>query len=100
MTEDLIRSVVQEILAQMGTPGAASAADARRATLGSLGVFSNAADAVAAADDAFHRFKTRHLADRAKAVEVIKSICVDQAEELGRMELDETKIGRLDHKIA
>ncbi|MDX2039371.1 MAG: aldehyde dehydrogenase [Isosphaeraceae bacterium] len=101
MTEDLIRSVVQEILAQMGTPGAASAADARRATSsGSLGVFSNAADAVAAADDAFHRFKTRPLADRAKAVEVIKSICVDQAEELGRMELDETKIGRLDHKIA
>ena len=30
----------------------------------------------------------------------IRTICVEQAEELGRLELDETKIGRLDHKIA
>ena len=35
-----------------------------------------------------------------KAVECIRSICVNQAEELGRLELEETKIGRLDHKIA
>ena len=34
-----------------------------------------------------------------KAVETIRKICVDQAEELGRLELEETKIGRLDHKI-
>src|SRR5262249_21728424 len=27
-------------------------------------------------------------------------ICSDRADELGRMEMDETKIGRLDHKIA
>ena len=33
-------------------------------------------------------------------MQAIRAICVEQAEELGKMELGETKIGRLDHKIA
>ena len=53
-----------------------------------------------AAEAAFQSFQSRPVADRAKAVECIRSICVNQAEELGRLELEETKIGRLDHKIA
>ena len=53
-----------------------------------------------AAEAAFQAFQSRPLADRAKAVECIRNICVNQAEELGRLELEETKIGRLDHKIA
>ena len=56
--------------------------------------------AVAAAEAAFQAFRTRPLDDRKKAVDCIRKICVEQAEELGRMELEETKIGRLDHKIA
>src|SRR5262249_26897766 len=67
---------------------------------GNLGVFATVDDAVVAAEKAFQSFKTRPLADRRKAVECIRKICVEQAEELGRAELEETKIGRLDHKIA
>ena len=55
---------------------------------------------MAAAEAAFQAFRTRPLDDRKKAVDVHQTICVEQAEELGRMELEETKIGRLDHKIA
>jgi aldehyde dehydrogenase len=32
-------------------------------------------------------------------IAIIRRICFDQAEELGRMEMEETKIGRLEHKI-
>ena len=99
MTEDLIRNVVQEVLAQMGTAGS-NGSTAARSSSGRLGVYGTVDEAVHAAEVAFQQYKTRPLADRAKAVEIIKTICVDQAEELGRMELDETKIGRLDHKIA
>ena len=35
-----------------------------------------------------------------KAIDIVKTICDQQAEELGRLEFEETKIGRLDHKIA
>jgi aldehyde dehydrogenase len=63
-------------------------------------VYQTADDAVAASVAAFREFRKRPLDDRSKAVGVIKTICVEQAEELGRAELEETRIGRLDHKIA
>ena len=103
MTEDLIRSVIQEVLSQMGNGNGASTAPtngAGRKPSGSLGVYPTADDAVAAADAAFQQFRKRPLADRKKAIDVIRKVCVEGAEELGKAELEETKIGRLDHKIA
>jgi aldehyde dehydrogenase len=101
LTEDLIRNVVQQVLTQMGGPAGAHVGNgAARRPSGRDGVYATADDAVAAAEAAFQQFRRRPLADRRKAVEVIKRICVEQAEELGRRELEETKIGRLDHKIA
>ncbi|MFI5459050.1 MAG: aldehyde dehydrogenase [Isosphaerales bacterium] len=100
MTEDLIRNVVQEVLAQMGNGALATNGRAQSRPSGNLGVFSTVDDAVMAAEGAFQSFKTRPLHDRRKAVECIRKICAGQAEELGRLELEETRIGRLDHKIA
>jgi aldehyde dehydrogenase len=100
MTEDIIRNVIQEVLAQMGNGSALGNGKASPRPSGNLGAFATAADAVAAADAAFQSFRTRPLEDRRKAVDCIRKICVEQAEELGRAELEETKIGRLDHKIA
>jgi len=99
MTEDIIRNVVQEVLAQMGNGVSLTNGKAPSRLSGNLGVFSTVDDAVTAAGAAFQEFRTRPVADRRKAVESIRKICVDQAEELGRLELEETKIGRLDHKI-
>ena len=100
MTEDIIRNVIQEVLAQMGTAPALVNGKAPASPSGNLGAFATAADAVTAADTAFQSFRSRPLSDRRKAVDAIRKICVEQAEELGKAELEETKIGRLDHKIA
>ncbi|MBX6312660.1 MAG: aldehyde dehydrogenase [Isosphaeraceae bacterium] len=100
LTEDLIRSVVQQVLTQMGSPAAALSNGAARRPSGQDGVYPTVDAAVSAAEAAFQEFKQRPLADRKKAVAEIKRICIEQAEELGRLELEETKIGRLDHKIA
>src|SRR5439155_3031565 len=99
LTEDLIRSVVQQVLAQMGGPGAPTNGAARKPA-GQFGVYPTADAAVAAAEAAFQVYRRRPLGDRRQAVAAVKAICVEQAEELGRLELDETKIGRLDHKVA
>lgn len=99
MTEDLIRNVVQQVLSQMGGDGGAAANGASRPS-GQDGVYPSADAAVAAADVAFRAFRLRPLGDRDKAVKAIKRLCVDRAEEWGRKELDETKIGRLDHKVS
>ncbi len=99
MTEDLIRNVVQQVLSQMGGSQPTNGTPATKPS-GSFGVYPTADSAVAAANAAFQVFRTRPLADRKAAVDAIRTICVEQAEELGRLELEETKIGRLDHKIA
>ncbi len=39
------------------------------------------------------------LEERGRMVDIIRRICNDRREELGRMEMEETKVGRLDHKI-
>jgi aldehyde dehydrogenase len=102
ISEDLIRNLVQEVLSQMGGNGAAATNGngVSRPPSGRLGVHPTADEAVKAADAAFQKYRTRPYADRRAVVDIIKSICVNQAEELGKMEFDETGIGRLDHKIA
>jgi aldehyde dehydrogenase len=100
MTEDLIRNVVQQVLSQMGGSPSLGNGAARTTASGDFGRYPTADAAVAAAESAFQAFRTRPLGDRKKAIDAVRTICREQAEELGRMELDETKIGRLDHKIA
>ena len=97
-TEDLIRSVVHQVLSQMGSATPTTNGSARSS--GQFGVYPTADAAVNAAEAAFQQFRYRPLGDRLKAVDCIRKICVENAEELGKAELEETKIGRLDHKIA
>src|SRR6516225_51577 len=95
VTDELVRSVVQEVLSHMlnGKPAPANGETSR------WGVFDDVDSAVAAAVEAQQQFEIRGLEDRRKAVNCIRRICIDQAEPLGREEMNETKIGRLKHKI-
>jgi aldehyde dehydrogenase len=95
VTDELIRSVVQEVLVHMRNGrGAPTNGHARR-----WGVFDDVNEAVAAAVEAQRQFEARGLEARRKAVDCIRRICVEQKETLGREEFEETKIGRLAHKI-
>jgi aldehyde dehydrogenase len=95
-----ISRVVQEVLAELGKRNVPGAAPARRsATTDRFGVFRKVSDAVAAAADAQRALERRGLEARAQAIACIRKICIEQAEELGRAEFEETKIGRLEHKI-
>lgn len=96
-TEAAIRQVVQEVLSQLGrSPYVAGNGKAQD---GLWGVFKTVDQAVAAANDGFKQLSSRGIADRIKAINCVRQITEQQAEELGRLELEETKIGRLDHKI-
>ena len=90
---DTIRSVVQEVLAQLGKTPKAPLRD------GDLGVFQSVDQAVAAATEGFKKLSESPLAARSTVIEIVRKMCDEQAEELGRLEFEETKIGRLDHKI-
>jgi aldehyde dehydrogenase len=95
-TADTIRLVVEEVLAQLGK---APKSPLGKHVDGDWGVFQSVDQAVAAATEGFERLSEAPLSARVTAIDLVKRMCEDQAEELGRLEFEETKIGRLDHKI-
>jgi len=117
VNEALIRDVVAEVLgrlsklappptappepAQPAAPPSAPATSARPAGSSGrrFGVFQDAHEACEAAAAAFLQLREKGVAARVKVVEIIKTLADANAAEWGRIELEETKIGRLDHKI-
>ncbi|MCS1409459.1 MAG: Succinate-semialdehyde dehydrogenase (acetylating) [Verrucomicrobia subdivision 3 bacterium] len=113
LNESLIRDVVAEVLGRLEgqTGGAAGAGGsvapsmdscqwhARSSSGGTDGVFQTAAEACEAAYAAYLDLQKGGIEARRKVEEIIKTLCNDNAELWGRIELEETKIGRLDHKI-
>ncbi|NIL99187.1 MAG: aldehyde dehydrogenase family protein [Planctomycetales bacterium] len=112
ITESQIRDVVQQVLSQLDAPpldsqpncGCHSSSHNACACNGSSyegrrGVFEDVGQAVAAATAAFEQLSQRTREDRERIIGHIRRIAVDQCVELGTMEMEETKIGRLEHKI-
>lgn len=127
--QQLVRDIVQEVLARMGrgaANGAAPAAarpacgckggtaacgpgcgcdgacrGARRAggRPGRFGVFTDVDEACAAAAHAQAQLAEKGVAGRRKVIEIVKRLARENAQAWARLELDETKIGRLDHKV-
>src|SRR5947199_4023672 len=94
LTDDLIRSVVKDVLTHMKVAPAPA-----NGKSGRFGVFDDVGEAVAAATAAQRKFERMGIEARRKATDCVRRICIERADELGREELDETKIGRLVHKI-
>ena len=98
ISEDLIRSVVSQVIQEV-QGDAATRPSSVAVGSGRFGQFDCADEAVAAARIAFERLRERPMEDRKKAIDHIRRISIDQAVELGTMEMEETGIGRLQHKI-
>lgn len=119
VNEALIRDVVADVLTRLGgVPAAAKPASALAAApaksdcgcggkssagparRGTFGVFEDASEACAAAQESFLQLQKAGVAARVKIIDIVKAMAAANAQTWGKLELDETKIGRLDHKIA
>jgi len=122
VNENLIRDVVAEVLGKLGGTATATAksspapsapapksescgcgtkkATSALALRGKFGVFATAEEACEAAQEAFLQLKEKGVAARRKIEEIVKALAEKNAEQWGTIEYNETKIGRLDHKIA
>ncbi len=96
--ESVVREVVSEVLERLRQEPERKA-PARRSDSASHGVFATAQEACDAAQDAFEDLRRKGMEARRKVEEIVKALCEENAEAWGRLELEETGIGRLDHKI-
>ncbi len=109
LNENLVREVVAEVLGRLGklsaqaaqefTPSGANPARSAASAPRKWGVFQDAREACEAAGAAFLQLQEKGIAARVKVIEIVKTLADANAVEWGRIELEETKIGRLDHKI-
>ncbi|MHB8523152.1 MAG: aldehyde dehydrogenase [Limisphaerales bacterium] len=118
--ETLIREVIEEVLGRLGggpapakpaasapvpppAPacgcGAKGPAASGSVSRGRFGVFADANEACAAAQAAYLQLQQKGVQARRQAVEIVKTMADANAVPWGKLELEETKIGRLDHKI-
>jgi aldehyde dehydrogenase len=98
MIAEIAKEVVARLRVQMQQP-TASAAPSKSLTAARDGVFATVDEAANAAFEAQKIVAEMSLEDRGRMIDIVRRICNDRREELGRMEMDETKVGRLDHKI-
>jgi aldehyde dehydrogenase len=109
MVAEIADEVISRLLTHLDAParpvapangaGAGRAPAKKKPVATGYGVFQTVDEAVAAAAEAQVRVAEMSLEERGRMIAVIRRICEEQAEELGRMELDETRIGRLEHKV-
>ncbi|MCE0499791.1 MAG: aldehyde dehydrogenase EutE [Methylacidiphilales bacterium] len=92
--ERLVSKVVSEVLARLQTQVTTVKSGASN-----FGVYENMNDACDAAHRSFEKLRDLGVSARKKAINVIRRMCVAKATEWGTIEFNETKIGRLNHKI-
>lgn len=103
MNQQIISAVVSEVLAQIkkeGQGGSIAAPAIVSRPSKRMGVFNTADEAAEAARKGQAQLRSKGIAARVEIINLVKRICTEKADEWGKLEFAETKIGRLDHKIA
>jgi aldehyde dehydrogenase len=102
VSQQMIAEIAREVVARLGIQMRTSAASRSLATGGAAagdGVFATVDAAANAAFETQKKVAAMSLEERGRLIDIICRVCNDRREELGRMEMEETKVGRLDHKI-
>ena len=96
--DPMIAAIVEEVLERL-QPQLSSKSALKTPEGSSNGVFATVDEAVKAAATAQEHLAATGLEERGKVIDLIRQLCSEKSAEWGRMELEETRIGRLDHKI-
>ena len=99
LNQEMVAEITREVVARLQAQMQAGAVAPPSTSQIRDGVFPTVDAAVQAAAASQLKVGQMSLADRGKAVAIIKRMCEQNADDWGRQELAESKIGRLDHKI-
>ncbi len=90
LSEEQINRIVEQVVSQIK----ATESDAN------WGVFNNMEAAIEAAHQAFGEFRKFGVRARKKLLDAVRQMALEHKEELARMTVEETGMGRVDHKIS
>ena len=65
-----------------------------------IGVYTDMKDAIDAAECGYKAIRAMSLEQREKIIQIIRDLCRSEAPTMARLGVDETKMGRVDHKTA
>ena len=94
--EQLIADIAREVVERLRHSAPAASAPAAAA---GHGVFASVDEAVRAAAEAQRKIAALSLDERGRIVSIIRNLCADNSREWAQLELEESGLGRLDHKI-
>lgn len=100
ISEDQLKDLVQNIVRQVINQNGNSSASIVTENKGDWGVFDDMNDAVEAAHEAFLLFKDRSKQCRKTFIDSVRQMALDYKEEFAKMTVEETKMGRVEHKIS
>ena len=106
LDEESLRNIVRSVLQQMGTNGgkpcackSVSAPNVYVSSGSNKGIFTDANEAATAAFEAYKQLCKGGMQARAKVIDIVKRVVLQNAKAWGEFEFNETKIGRLEDKI-
>ncbi|QCJ42809.1 aldehyde dehydrogenase EutE [Bacillus sp. S3] len=99
VNESDIKKMVEQVLQQLGHPQTAEADADEGISLGD-GVFATVDEAAAAAKQAWEKLRKLTTAARKQMIENMRAASRQHARELAQLAVEETKLGRIEDKIA
>lgn len=103
ITDEQIRAIVKDVVKNVSSGSAAKAGAApyvsKSSALGKDGVFENMEDAIQAAHEAFETYRKYEPQQRKVLIDAVRQVGIQHKTELSRMVYDETKMGRIEHKL-
>lgn len=97
--EARVRSIVRQVLAQMGAPPAAPAPPPQPSAPAADGVHPDVDSAVGAAAVAFRQLSSLTLDKRKEIIAAMREAARRSAGDLARLAVDESGLGRVEHKV-
>ncbi len=96
---EIVSRVVDELSSKGNIQAGASVSSVSSGSAGERGVFSDVDSAVNAAKKAYESWQHVPLAIRGKAIDAIRSICLQHLKDLAKLAHDETGLGRYEDKL-
>ena len=100
ISEDQIQAIVQNVIKNVVSDYKFSDISKSSTGQGEWGVYSDMNEAVESAHEAFLQYQSFDIQDRKKFTDAVRQVTLDFKEEFSRMAVSETKMGRVEHKIA